>query len=71
VSPLPVPQPTRVQAPARAGVGLRFRPRFPFRSWPADWWQRNYDLPIVDPDGPAPLPLTSRQMRVPPPGASS
>jgi beta-lactamase class A len=37
--------PVIVQAPARAGVGLRFdylhRQTLPW--WPEDWWQRNYD----------------------------
>jgi hypothetical protein len=58
----------RWQAPAGAGVGLEFHyhSRFPDPSWPADWWQRNYDLPIVDPDSPDPMPLTDRMMQIPP-----
>jgi hypothetical protein len=62
--PLPDPQPARVQAPKRAGVGLRFRPREAQPDWPADWWQRNYDEPPDDPD---PEPLTEREMHIPPP----
>lgn len=64
--PLPDPPPALVQVPAWAGIGLQFRPRFADPSWPADWWQRNYDEPIVDPDAPDPEPLTERQQRIPP-----
>jgi hypothetical protein len=46
-------------------VGLRFRERFPQPCWPADWWQRNCDLPILDPDAPDPVPLCGRQLRIP------
>jgi hypothetical protein len=67
---MPVPDcpPFRVQAPVTAGVGLVFHylDRFAWPGWPSDWWQRNYDQPIVDPDAPDPLPLTERMMRVPP-----
>ena len=62
--PLPEFPPALVRAPARAGIGLRFRERTPEPCWPIDWWQRNCDEP---PDGPDPLPLTERQMRIPPP----
>ena len=67
--PLPEYPPALVQAPVWAGVGLVFRyhERFPPSNWPEDWWQRNYDQPIVDPDSPDPLPLTERQMQLPPP----
>jgi hypothetical protein len=72
MSPLPEPPPFRSHAPKSAGVGLRSeltrkRLRFAHPDWPADWWQRNYDLPILDPDGPDPMPLTDRMMRIPPP----
>lgn len=63
--PLPDYTPARVQAPARAGVGLRFRPRFPLPCWPADWWQRNYDTACED--EPDPCPLRGRELRIPPP----
>jgi hypothetical protein len=62
--------PALVQAPASAGVGLAeelARDPFPDRNWPADWWQRNMDDPICDPDAPDPEPMTARQMAVPPP----
>jgi hypothetical protein len=62
---LPDSPPTLVQAPAWAGIGLCFRPRFALPSWPADWWQRNYDDDLLDPDEPDPLPLSYRQMHVP------
>jgi hypothetical protein len=66
--PLPDPQPVIVQAPKSAGIGLRFNfARLAAPSWPVDWWQRNYDTMLLDPDEPGPLPLTSRQMRLPPP----
>ena len=66
--PLPDPSPALVQAPARAGVGLRFHiyDRLPAPSWPEDWWQRNYDELLV-PDDPGPMPLTERMMHLPPP----
>lgn len=72
MSPLPDPPPFRSTAPKRAGIGLRavFRrnmQRFPPPTWPDDWWQRNCDLPIIDPDAPDPIPLTARMMRLPPP----
>jgi hypothetical protein len=63
--PLPEYPPALVQAPARAGVGLRFPPRRPDPSWPEDWWQRNFDT--LCEDDPDPCALTERQMRVPPP----
>jgi hypothetical protein len=63
--------PTRVQAPARAGVGLRFqflirKARRPPPSWPSDWWQRNYD-DVFEMNAPDPIPLTPRQMHLPDP----
>ena len=61
--PLPEYPPALVQAPSRAGVGLRFLPRLPEWWWPEDWWQRNYDADVDDPD---PFPLTEREMHVPP-----
>jgi hypothetical protein len=70
--PLPEPRPVLVQVPARAGIGLRaqilrgIRTRLPWPSWPADWWQRNYDA-VYEVDAPDPIPLTERQMRIPPP----
>jgi len=63
---LPEPRPARVQAPAGAGVGLLFRRRFADPSWPPDWWQRNYDEPVLDPDTPDPEPLSGRQLTIPP-----
>jgi hypothetical protein len=65
--PLPAYPPALVQAPVWAGVGLDFEPRFADPSWPADWWQRNYDDQVLDPDDPDPVPLSGRQLRVPPP----
>jgi hypothetical protein len=62
--PLPDYPPVRVQAPKRAGVGLRFPPREAQPGWPPDWWQRNYDEPPDDPGDP---PLTEREMHLPPP----
>lgn len=63
--PLPEPTARRVQAPKRAGVGLRFHPRTAQPGWPEDWWQRDCDDPDVDePDPPC---LTERQMRLPEP----
>ena len=69
--PLPDPSPVVVQAPARAGVGLRaeilqgilWRPP---PTWPEDWWQRNYDA-VYEYDAPDPMPLTPRMMNIPPP----
>lgn len=63
------PKPALVQVPARAGVGLRFRPRYPDPCWPATWWQRNYDTLCEDVDL-DPCPYTERMMRVPPAPAS-
>jgi hypothetical protein len=70
--PLPESPPFRVQAPMGAGIGLRFQlfediyMRMAQPNWPPDWWQRNYDTYITDPDE-APLvwDLTERQMHVP------
>lgn len=67
--PLPDPRPALVQAPVRAGVGLRplpKLPRFADPGWPADWWQRNLDEPILDPDAADPVPLFGRQLKLPP-----
>jgi hypothetical protein len=61
--PLPESSRTRVQAPACAGVGLVFEDRVAEPSWPADWWQRNYDAEL---DAPDPVPLTEREQHVPP-----
>jgi len=67
--PLPVPEPALVQAPADAGVGLVFNYhwRLPAPWWPADWWQRNFDLLVTEYDEPGPPPLTERMMHLPPP----
>jgi len=64
--PLPDPRPVIVQAPASAGVGLRFTYHFRFAmpDWPEDWWARNYDL-LYEWNAPDPIPLTERMMRVP------
>jgi hypothetical protein len=62
--PLPAYPPALVQAPAWAGVGLYFWPREAEPWWPADWWQRNYDAESDEPD---PIPLTERQLHIPPP----
>jgi hypothetical protein len=62
--PLPDYPPAFVQAPKWAGVGLWFAPREAESSWPADWWQRNYDQEADDPD---PTPLSEREQRLPPP----
>jgi hypothetical protein len=67
--PLPAPTPPIVSAPRWAGVGLRAElllgwRRLPMPDWPADWWQRNYDL-IYEFNAPDPLPLTDRMQRVP------
>ena len=73
--PYPAPTPRPVVAPASAGVGLclprGWPARFAFADWPADWWQRNYDLPIVDPDAPDPIDLTPRMLALPPPSVTS
>lgn len=65
--PLPEYPPQPVQAPAEAGVGLEFREPFPDPTWPEDWWQRNYDEPVLDPDDPDPEPLRGRQLTIPEP----
>ena len=64
--PLPEPPPTQTSAPVWAGIGLRFHYhwRVALPSWPADWWQRNYDS-LWEWDEPPPLPMTPRQMRIP------
>jgi hypothetical protein len=67
--PLPDPAPTRVWAPAWAGVGLRAvlleqREHRPPADWPPDWWQRNYDL-LLEQGDPEPIPFTDRMLRVP------
>lgn len=64
--PLPAYPPTLHQAPAWAGVGLRFSPRFADPCWPVDWWPRDLDDELLDPDDPDPCPLTEREMHVPP-----
>jgi len=74
--PLPDPEGTRVQAPARAGVGLREqfvqgRERRPPASWPEDWWQRNYDILLEPRFGAEPVPLSGRQLTLPPAPAVS
>jgi len=63
--PLPEPRPAIVQAPAWAGVGLRFPERKADPSWPFDWWQRNYDT--LCEDDPDPTPLCARHLRLPEP----
>jgi hypothetical protein len=63
--PLPDFPPVIVQAPARAGVGLRFRERTADPSWPVDWWQRNYDT--LCEDDPDPAPFCERALRLPEP----
>jgi hypothetical protein len=72
--PLPDPSARPVQAPAYAGVGLRARiekqrEERPPANWPEDWWQRNYDL-LLEPQGPEPVPLSGRQLKLPPPPAA-
>jgi hypothetical protein len=67
--PLPDPSPPIVSAPARAGVGLRAElaagwRRVPMPDWPADWWQRNYDL-RYEYDAPGAWPLTDRMLEIP------
>ena len=67
--PLPDYPPALVQAPRWAGVGLRAEllagwMRFPMPDWPADWWQRNYDLLYVY-DAPGGTPMTERHLRIP------
>ena len=61
--PLPDLPPTRVQAPAWAGIGLVFRPRVSDPCWPEDWWQRDYDT--YEYDCPPPLYPTERHLRIP------
>ena len=63
---VPAYPPKRVQAPADEGVGLEIPPRTVPPTWPADWWQRNYDQEL---DAPDPEPLTLRMRIVPPPPA--
>jgi len=67
---LPDPRPALVQAPARAGVGLRAqmlrqRTNRPPPQWPDDWWQRNCD-DLLEPQPPDPVPLCGRQLQIPP-----
>jgi hypothetical protein len=67
--PLSSPTPPIVSAPRWAGVGLRAQlllgwQRFPMPSWPADWWQRNYDL-LYEYDAPGTWPWTDRMAGVP------
>ena len=62
--PLPLARPAVVQVPARAGVGLQFRPRTADPCWPADWWQRNYDELECECE---PCPPCPRWLRIPPP----
>lgn len=62
--PLPQFPPALVQAPAWAGVGLRFKPRTACPDWPSDWWQRNFDEYACDELVCA---LTERQQRIPAP----
>jgi hypothetical protein len=61
--PLPEYPPALVQAPAWAGVGLRFRCRFASPDWPEDWWQRNYDTWEWETEV---EPMSERQMKIPP-----
>ena len=61
---VPEPKPALVQAPASAGVGLRFRPRTADPCWPEDWWQRNYDT--CEPETLLPC-WTERHLRIPVP----
>ena len=57
--------PTCHQAPAGAGVGLRFPERVAQPDWPVDWWQRDLDNPLEFEDVTEGLTLTDRMMRVP------
>jgi hypothetical protein len=67
--PLPDYPPVIVQAPVRAGIGLRFgyQSRVAQPCWPVDWWQRDYDDPVewdkTSVDGI--VCMTERMMRVP------
>jgi hypothetical protein len=55
----------RVSAPLSEGVGLRVPPRNPAHADP-EWFQRDLDDQIEDPDAPAPDPLpTERHRKVP------
>jgi len=67
--PLPTPRRALVQAPAGAGIGLRFTyyERVALPEWPDDWWQRNYDTAYYEPDAPDPLPWPPRWSQLPPP----
>jgi len=67
--PLPDPPTPIVSAPPWAGVGLRSEILYgiasrPPADWPADWWQRNYDL-AWEYDAPGTYPLTERHLRIP------
>jgi len=68
---MPLPDPTSpiVSAPVGAGVGLRGEllqrwHRFAMPDWPADWWQRNYDL-LFEYNAPGTWPVTERMLQVP------
>jgi hypothetical protein len=68
--PLVAPFASRVQAPARAGVGLRARLLYarthrPPADWPDDWWQR--DLDDQESWSYSPPPPTDRMQNLPPP----
>lgn len=68
--PLPEPRPTRVQAPASAGIGLRIPPRRSDCSGVRPSWYP-FQMNVCDVDAPDPEPLTGRELRVPympPPG---
>lgn len=57
-------------APRWAGVGLRAQLRWerqtrPPRSWPEDWWQRNYDLFYEAHTIGGWIPMSPRSFRIP------
>lgn len=69
--PLPDPEPVVTHVPADAGVGLRAqfrrqRNERPPADWPPDWWQRNYDQLLEKDQGAEPVPLSGRQLKIPP-----
>jgi hypothetical protein len=65
VSPLPPYPPARVQAPARAGIGLEIPPREADCSGVRPSWYP-FVFNVCDIDAPDPEPMTPRMMRVPP-----
>jgi hypothetical protein len=69
MSPLPEYPPTRVQAPADAGVGLEIPEREADCSGVRPSWYP-FQINVCDVDAPDPAPLSGRQLHIPPPPGS-